>query len=95
MKASIVRNFLGEVSFVVNRAWRHFVWLQDAVGESDAVIILTKSGSLVDNTRTIRVSYVGVNKYPKSFILELERFNELVIAATVVDHNNLFCEIFK
>jgi hypothetical protein len=35
------------------------------------VIIFTESRCLVHDTRSIRVSNVGVNKHPKGFILEL------------------------
>jgi hypothetical protein len=72
MKTSKVGNLLGEVSFVINGAWWHVFWLQDTVRDSNAVIIFTESGCLVNDTSSIRVSHVGVNKHPKGFILELQ-----------------------
>lgn len=73
MKTSKIGNLLGEVTFVINGAWWHVIWLQDTVRDSNAVVIVTESGCLVHDTRSIRVFYVRVNKHLKGFILELKK----------------------
>jgi hypothetical protein len=72
MKTSEVGNFLGEVPFVINGAWRHVLRLQDTVRDCDAMVLVTESGRLVHDTRSIGVSYIGVNEHPKGFILKLK-----------------------
>lgn len=77
MKPSKVGNLFGKMPLVINGTWRHLVWQQYTIRDGDTVIILTEGGSLVHNTRSIRVSNVGVNKDPKGFILVLEKFSKL------------------
>ena len=45
--------------------------LQNAIGNGNAMIIFTKRGSLVNNTRSIRVRHVGINDNPESLVFEL------------------------
>lgn len=73
VETSKVGNLLGEVSLIIDGARWHVIWLQDTVRNSNAVVIFTESGGLVHDTRSIRVSYVGVNQHPESLILELKK----------------------
>lgn len=70
--SSKVRDFLGELSGVIDRARRHFVGPQNAIGNRDAMIIFTKSWSLVDDTSTVRIRNVGVCHNSECLVLELE-----------------------
>lgn len=50
--ALVIRHFAGEASAFVNRARRRLVPCNDAIGDRDAVILVTEGGSLVYDTGT-------------------------------------------
>lgn len=66
-----VRNLTREAARFVYRAWWHFVCLNDAVCDSDAVIIVTEGWCLVNDTGTAVGGYVCVVQDLESSVAEL------------------------
>ena len=69
-----VRNFCCELASVIYGAGRHFVWTQNTIGNSDAVIVFSKSRGLVHDSRTICLCDICVNKHDEGLVLELRVF---------------------
>lgn len=60
---------------IIDRTGWHFVWLQNAMRYSDAVIVLAKRRCLVDNTSTVRIRNVSIDNDPESFVFILQKVN--------------------
>ena len=71
MKSSKFGYLLGKMSLFVNRAGRHFIWSQHAVGDGDAVIIFTKSRGLMDNSSPVCIGNIRIHNNSECLILEL------------------------
>ena len=57
---SKVRNLTCEQTCIIDRAWRHFVRIQNPIRDSDPVVILAERGCLVDDAGAILCSDIGV-----------------------------------
>jgi len=55
-----IRNLIGVDTFLVDRARRHLFLSNDTFSNSDTVIVVTKSGSLVNDTGTGSVGNISV-----------------------------------
>lgn len=75
METLEVGNFVGEASGIVNRARRHFIEADDIMGESNPVVVFTKSGRLMYDTSAAVASHVLVGEHTESPVLE--RFDEV------------------
>jgi hypothetical protein len=71
MLTNEIRDLLRELPTIIYGAWGQFVMSQDAICNSNAMIIFAKCGSLVNYTRPVRISYIGINDDPESFVFKL------------------------
>lgn len=74
MHAGELRNLLGESTGIIDRARGHILFAKHTVLDGDAVIILTESGRLVDNTCTVICRYVCVVQHAERLVLELREY---------------------
>lgn len=72
MQALKVRDFTREVALVINGTGWHLVGAQNAMSDSDAVIVFTKSRCLMNYTCTIGIGHVSVYQNSESFIFKLK-----------------------
>lgn len=66
-----IGNLLGKSPSVIDRTRRHLILGDDPVGDGDPVIVLSKSGSLVDDTRTGRGLDVAITDDSVGSVFEL------------------------
>lgn len=71
MQASKVWDLFREDTSIINGARRHLVWSQNAVSNSNPVIIFTEGGGLMDDTSTVCVRYVCVDNDSERLIFKL------------------------
>lgn len=71
MKASKFWNLFREMATVVYGARWHFVWPQDAMSNSNAVIIFTECRRLVNDTCAILIGNIGIHENAERLVLEL------------------------
>lgn len=64
------------MTLVIDGAGGHLVGSDNAMGDSNSIIIVTESWSLVDDTSTIGVGHVGIDKDAECLVLKL--FGEVV-----------------
>src|SRR5690606_2268419 len=76
MEPLTVAHFLCKVTLVVNGAGTHLVGAQHLVSNSNTVIVFTEGWGLVDDTCTIGVGDIGINKDPEGLVLELANQGE-------------------
>ena len=72
MKADKIWNLLCKMASIVDRARRHILWFQDTMSNRDAMIIVTKRRSLVNDTRAICIRNIGVHHDTECLIFELK-----------------------
>jgi len=72
MLACEVGNFFGESARVINGTWRHFIGTQDAIGYSNAMIILSEGRGLMYDSCAISVRHICVDYHFKSTIFVLK-----------------------
>ena len=74
---SKVGNLLGKSSRIINGTWRHLIRTHDPVGDRNAMIVLTKCGCLVYDTRSRIGGDICVNYDAKRLILKLNRIKKI------------------
>lgn len=72
MLAHKVWHLARELPRVIDGTWGHFISTKDTMREGDTVIVFTKCGSLVDDTRPALVRNVGIIEDTESFVLVLK-----------------------
>jgi hypothetical protein len=73
MLTNKVRHFFSEPACVINRTWRQFIETKNAIGDSNAVIVLPESWGLMHNAGAISFGHICVYNHFESLGLVLAK----------------------
>jgi len=76
VQSSEIADLVREVALIVDRAWWDLIGTDDTVGQRDAMIVFTEGGRLVNDTSTIGIFDIGVDKHSESLVFELQEVSK-------------------